>query len=166
PSRVRLAPPRAGCAVPALACDATRGHHPAHASNTTRATEPTMSRHDHRRATCTRALLLAAAVSPALAPAPALAQQGAGQGRFQVEEATIAEIHAAFLDGRLTARRLVDLYLERIEALDQRGPALNAIVTVNPNARAVADSLDALLARTGRLSGPLHGIPVIVKDNY
>lgn len=107
------------------------------------------------------AIVVAAAL--ALAHAPARAQS---PERFEIEEATIAQIHRAFLDGRLTARRLVDLYLERIEAYDQRGPALNAIVAVNPNARAVADSLDALLARTGRLAGPLHGIPVIVKDNY
>ena len=86
--------------------------------------------------------------------------------QFRVEEVTIAEIHQAMAAGRLTARQLVQLYLDRIAAYDKQGPALNAIVTVNPAALARADSLDLGLARTGRLTGPLHGIPVIVKDNY
>lgn len=67
--------------------------------------------------------------------------------------------------GRLTARQLVQHYLERIEAYDKRGPALNSLITLNPHALAVADSLDARFRRSG-LTGPLHGIPVIVKDNY
>ncbi len=60
----------------------------------------------------------------------------------------------------------VEAYLARIEAYDKRGPALNAILVINPRARARADSLDAYFARTGKLAGPLHGIPVIVKDNF
>lgn len=95
--------------------------------------------------------------------APLAAQ---GPDRFVLEETTIAEIHEAMLAGHLTARQLVERYLARIEAYDKRGPAINALITVNPRALATADSLDALLARTGRLAGPLHGIPFIVKDNY
>jgi len=91
-------------------------------------------------------------------PAPPTAE-------FNVEEATIAEIHEAMKTGRLTARQLVELYLERIEAHDKQGPALNAIVMVNPAALARADELDAALEGSGFV-GPLHGIPVIVKDNY
>ena len=87
------------------------------------------------------------------------------EATFQVEEATIAEIHEAMKDGRLTARRLVELYLERIEAYDKQGPALNAIVVVNPRALERADELDAAFRESGFV-GPLHGIPVIVKDNY
>ncbi|MBI2073822.1 MAG: amidase [Gemmatimonadetes bacterium] len=86
--------------------------------------------------------------------------------QFRVEEATIAEIHQAMTAGRLTARQLVQLYLDRIAAYDKQGPGLNAIVTLNPAALARADSLDEVAARTRRLVGPLHGIPVIVKDNY
>jgi Asp-tRNA(Asn)/Glu-tRNA(Gln) amidotransferase A subunit family amidase len=82
-----------------------------------------------------------------------------------VVETTIAEIHEAMMTGRITARALVERYLERIEAYDKQGPALNAIIVSNPNALARADELDAELARTG-LTGPLHGIPIIVKDNY
>jgi Asp-tRNA(Asn)/Glu-tRNA(Gln) amidotransferase A subunit family amidase len=85
---------------------------------------------------------------------------------FEVEEATIAQIHQAMRAGGLTARQLVQSYLARIAAYDRAGPALNSLVTINPRALAVADSLDALFARTGHLAGPLHGVPVIVKDNF
>jgi len=80
-------------------------------------------------------------------------------------EATITEIHKAMEQGRLTARELVQMYLDRIEAYDRQGPSLNAIIVVNPNALQRAEELDAEFARSG-LTGPLHGIPVIVKDNY
>lgn len=86
--------------------------------------------------------------------------------RVDVVEKTIAEFHRAMLEGELTAVELVQAYLERIETLDRRGPALNAITVVNPRALERAAELDAALSRTGRLTGPLHGIPVIVKDNY
>jgi amidase len=81
-------------------------------------------------------------------------------------ETSVAEVHEAMLSGQLTSRDLVEGYLARIEAYDKSGPALNAIVIVNPRALEVADSLDRILDETGSLSGPLHGIPVIVKDNY
>jgi amidase len=88
------------------------------------------------------------------------------QAPFVIEEASIAAIHAEMLAGRLTARRLVERYLARIAAYDTLGPAINAIIVVNPHALARADELDAELKRTGKLSGPLHGIPFLVKDNY
>ncbi len=84
--------------------------------------------------------------------------------KFEVEEATIGSIHAAYRDGSLTCRQLVETYIARIEAYDKAGPALNSIVTVNPRALGEADRLDAELASAGKLSGPLHGIPVLVKD--
>jgi Asp-tRNA(Asn)/Glu-tRNA(Gln) amidotransferase A subunit family amidase len=82
-----------------------------------------------------------------------------------VDEATISGIRTAMRDGRVTARQLVDDYLARIDAYDKRGPRLNALITVSIDARHAADSLDALFARTAKFVGPLHGIPVIVKDN-
>src|SRR5499433_150923 len=82
-----------------------------------------------------------------------------------MQEATIADILAAFKAKELTCRQLVQMYLDRIEAYDRKGPALNAIVMVNPNALAAADVLDARQAQSG-LAGPLHCVPVIVKDNY
>lgn len=87
------------------------------------------------------------------------------QAPFVLEEATIAEIHAAMRDGRLTCRSLVEQYLRRIEAYDKNGPALNAIVVVNPGALRTADSLDARFRRSGPV-GPLHCVPTIVKDNF
>ena len=86
-------------------------------------------------------------------------------GFFRIEETTIADIHTAIESGGLTSRALVQMYLDRIEAYDKKEPSLNAIITVNPDALTAADSLDEAFARSG-FTGPLHGIPVIVKDNY
>jgi Asp-tRNA(Asn)/Glu-tRNA(Gln) amidotransferase A subunit family amidase len=88
-----------------------------------------------------------------------------GQRQFDVVEASIADIRAAMATGELTARELVQLYLDRIEAYDKQGPAINAIITINQNALARAGELDRAYADSGFV-GPLHGIPVIVKDNY
>jgi Asp-tRNA(Asn)/Glu-tRNA(Gln) amidotransferase A subunit family amidase len=84
---------------------------------------------------------------------------------FRNQEATIASIHAAFSAKTLTCRALVQMYIDRIEAYDKKGPALNAIVVVNPDALKVADALDAKFAQSGP-AGPLHCVPLIVKDNY
>jgi Asp-tRNA(Asn)/Glu-tRNA(Gln) amidotransferase A subunit family amidase len=89
---------------------------------------------------------------------------GASQQPFQIEEATIAQIHAEMRAKRLTCRGLVDHYLRRIEAYDKQGPALTAIVQINPNVRQEADAMDKRLA-AGTLAGPLHCIPIVVKDN-
>ena len=82
---------------------------------------------------------------------------------FNVVEATIDDIHDAYKTGRLTCRQLVQMYLDRIEAFDKKGPNINAIVTVNPDALKDAERLDAAYKSSGPV-GPLHGIPVIVKD--
>ena len=82
---------------------------------------------------------------------------------FDVIETTIAEVHAAYQTGQLTCRKLVQSYLDRIETFDKNGPAINAIITINPDALKEAERLDTAL-RTSGLVGPLHGIPVIMKD--
>jgi len=82
-----------------------------------------------------------------------------------LEEMTIAEIHSAMKSGLLTCRSLTQMYLERIEAYDKKGPIINAILTINPKALEIADELDKTYAKTG-FSGPLHGIPVLLKDNF
>jgi amidase len=82
---------------------------------------------------------------------------------FPLLEATIDAIHQAYKARQLTARQLVQLYLDRIEAYDQTGPAINAIITRNAAALAEADRLDAAFLASGFV-GPLHGIPVVVKD--
>jgi amidase len=84
---------------------------------------------------------------------------------FEVEEATISQVHDAMKAGRLTCRALVDRYLKRIEAYDKNGPAINAIVLVNPDVEKQADELDRRFAQSG-LTGPLHCVPMIVKDNF
>ena len=82
---------------------------------------------------------------------------------FEVVEATIAEAHEAMRAGTLTCRGLVEAYLVRIEAYDDAGPHLNTVQTLNPRALELADSLDAVL-RSGATMGPLHCVPVLLKD--
>ena len=95
------------------------------------------------------------AAPPAAPPAP-----------FVLEEATIAGIHAVFASGTLTCRQLVTAYLARIEAYDDDGPALNAVLTVNPSALEIAADMDARHASSPSAVGPLHCVPVVLKDNY
>lgn len=83
---------------------------------------------------------------------------------FHLEETTIDRIRAALRSQELTCRELVERYLARIDAYDKKGPEINAIVTVNPRALDEADALDRSFQQTGELSGPLHGIPVLLKD--
>ena len=84
---------------------------------------------------------------------------------FTVDEATIGGIHAALKSGELTCRKLTQLYLDRIEAYDKKGPALNAILMINPKALETADVLDKAYAAKGPV-GPLHCVPVLLKDNF
>jgi len=82
---------------------------------------------------------------------------------FNLLETTIEQVHAAYKSGELTCRQLVQMYLERIEAYDKKGPAINAIISLNPDALKEADRLDAALKASGFV-GPLHGIPIVMKD--
>jgi Asp-tRNA(Asn)/Glu-tRNA(Gln) amidotransferase A subunit family amidase len=79
-------------------------------------------------------------------------------------DATIAELQRAMRNGRITSVELVDFFLARIEAYDDAGPELSALITINPRAHAEAAALDAERAESGP-RGPLHGIPLVVKDN-
>ena len=101
-------------------------------------------------------LLLAGAAGCSEAPPPVA---------FEVTEASIGELGAAMEEGRVTSEQLVEKYLARIAAFDDRGPALNAIIVQNPEAVATARALDAERAATGA-RGPLHGVPILIKDNY
>ena len=103
-----------------------------------------------------------------LAIAPGLSAFATAARAFRLlstQEPTIADIHAAIRSKDLTCRQLVQMYLDRMEAYDKKGPSLNAIIVVNPNALANADILDARFANSG-LVGPLHCVPMIIKDNY
>jgi len=82
-----------------------------------------------------------------------------------LETASIADINAAFAAGTLTSEQLVGAYLKRIDAYDKQGPAINAVLTPNPRALADARALDAE-RKAGNVRGPLHGIPIVLKDNY
>jgi len=103
--------------------------------------------------------VVAAAVSGAVRAGDAAAPQGPPP--FALEEATVAELQAGMQSGRFTARSLAEAYLSRIAALN---PALAAVLEVNPDALAIAEALDAERGAKGA-RGPLHGIPVILKDN-
>lgn len=82
---------------------------------------------------------------------------------FEVTETTIAKIQAAYKSGKLTAHQLVQDYLDRINAYDKHGPQINCIISLNPKALEDADRLDVQFKTSGAV-GPLHGIPVLVKD--
>jgi amidase len=83
---------------------------------------------------------------------------------FQIEDATIAGLQEAMASGRLTAERLVELYIERITALDRHGPELRSVQELNPDALEIARTLDAERRNRGP-RGPLHGVPILLKDN-
>lgn len=83
---------------------------------------------------------------------------------MELEEATIADMQATMSMGQVTAQRLVELYLERIEAIDRQGPRIHSIIEVNPDCQEIARALDEERAAKGA-RGPLHGIPILLKDN-
>jgi amidase len=83
---------------------------------------------------------------------------------FELSELTITQLQEGMTSGRYTSRRLVELYLRRIEQVDRAGPMLRSVIAINPDAIAIADQLDAERKAKGT-RGPLHGIPVLVKDN-
>jgi amidase len=109
----------------------------------------------------------ASALAPHVAgasPRDASATQARRIPAFDLEERTIAELQAGMQSGQYTARGLVEQYLGRIDALDRGGPMLRAVIETNPDALPIAATLDAE-RRSGKVRGPLHGIPVLVKDN-
>ncbi len=105
-----------------------------------------------------RALLLVLILAAALCPVFAAKT-------MDLESATIADIDAAFKSGNLTAEKLVQLCLARIQTYDREGPSLHAVMAINPKAVEIARALDAERRAKGPRS-PLHGIPVVLKDNY
>jgi amidase len=94
--------------------------------------------------------------------APLCAQQA--PDTFELNELSVAQLQEGMASGRYTSRRLVELYLKRIDEIDRAGPALHSISETNPEALAIADTLDAERKSKGP-RGPLHGIPIVIKDN-
>lgn len=117
-------------------------------------------RHSGLIANVAVATFLTASLTAGMAQAPTTA---GNQASFHLLETTIGDIHAAFRSGQLTCRQLVGMYLKRIEAYNQTGPGLNAVQTVNPRALEEAERLDRAYRASGP-TGPLHCIPVLVKD--
>src|SRR6266478_2670590 len=111
---------------------------------------------------------LAAAVAPAIMVEVIEARERReslpGVPTFEFEEITIAELQEGMKAGKYTARGIAERYLTRIEALDKRGPAVNSVIEVNPDALALAEASDRERKEKGA-RGPLHGIPVLIKDN-
>jgi len=101
-------------------------------------------------------------VTAVLSAAIVRAQSGV---EIDLASATIADINRAFNAGTLTAEQLTEAYLARIAAYDKQGPTINAVIALNPNALEQARALDAE-RRAGRVRGPLHGIPIVLKDNF
>jgi amidase len=102
---------------------------------------------------------------PAPTPVPVAVDAGAADlPARELEEATIADLQAKLAANAVTSRSLVAKYRARIDALDRKGPELRAVLELDPDADAIADKLDAERA-AGKLRGPLHGIPILVKDN-
>jgi amidase len=119
------------------------------------------------QATLASSLLpLAAGALPAAAPALAASSPAAlpPAKDFDLSERTIADLQAYLQSGQGSSRRLCQLYLDRIAALNAKGPAINAVIELNPDALSIADALDKE-RKAGKLRGPLHGIPVLLKDN-
>ena len=83
---------------------------------------------------------------------------------FVLDEVTISDLHDGMKSGKFTARSLVEKYRERIGEIDKKGPAINSIIQLNPDAMAIADALDQERKAKG-IRGPLHGVPVLIKDN-
>jgi hypothetical protein len=83
---------------------------------------------------------------------------------FELEEVSITDIHAGLVSGRWSCRELTEAYLGRIAEIDDQGPTLRSVIETNPDALAIADALDEELA-AGQVRGPLHGIPILLKDN-
>jgi amidase len=83
---------------------------------------------------------------------------------FELDEITIADLQAGMASGKFTARSITEKYLARIEEIDKQGPALNSVIEINPDALAIADALDQE-RKANHLRGPMHGIPVLIKDN-
>lgn len=92
------------------------------------------------------------------------AANGITETAFSIEEITIDDLQKRFQSGQITARSVTKMYLDRIAAIDKSGPTLNSIIELNPDALAIAELMDAE-RKAGKIRGPLHGVPILIKDN-
>ncbi len=113
------------------------------------------------------ALVVPGASEAGQAPTPAVAApvpRPTGPVAFEFEEVTIAQLQEGMRSGKYTARALTEAFLTRIDAIDRSGPTIRAVIEINPDAMAIAEAMDRERATKGE-RGPLHGIPVLIKDN-
>jgi amidase len=111
-----------------------------------------------------RAFRFAVLAATFVVPSAVLAQVDENEAPRHLNEATVAQLQAMMSSGELTSVELTRYYLDRIERLDQNGPSVNSVIEVNPDALAIARQADEQ-RRQGQVRGPLHGIPVLLKDN-
>src|SRR5579864_4238314 len=126
--------------------------------------DPRPSRRNFRKTAITTGaastLYPALAAARAVSPAPTAPEIKP----FELDEITIASLQEGMTSGKFTARSLVEQYATRIQEVDKSGPAVNAVIEMNPEAESIADALDQERKAKGP-RGPLHGIPVLIKDN-
>ncbi len=89
---------------------------------------------------------------------------GTSRDEFDLNEVTVDQLQEKMQKGELSSRTITQKYLDRIAAIDKKGPAINAVIEVNPDALSIADAMDAE-RKQGKIRGPLHGIPILIKDN-
>ncbi len=126
----------------------------------------------NRRSFFRSAVIAGSAASMSLHPAlsaareisPAKSKSSADVPGFELEEITIFELQEGMKSGKFTARSVTEKYLERIHTVDKSGPGLNSVIEINPDAEQIAESMDNE-RRAGKVRGPLHGIPALIKDN-
>jgi len=124
---------------------------------------PGVSRRTFLRSSAVGGALAAAGSLPGRSPSAQTGER-VQPGDFPLEELGVAALGSAMAAGEWTSRQVVDAYLDRIDRMNDAGSTLRAIIEVNPAARALADELDRE-RRAGTLRGPLHGVPVVLKDN-
>ena len=83
---------------------------------------------------------------------------------FALDETTIDDLQKKMQSGELTSRSITEMYLKRIQEIDKSGPTINSVIEINPDALVIADALDEE-RKSGKVRGPMHGIPVLIKDN-
>jgi amidase len=110
---------------------------------------------------------VALSMLPAMAAARTLVASPSEETRpkpFDLDEVTIADLQSGMVSGKYSSHSITEKYLQRIEEIDKQGPALASVIEVNPDALSIADALDKE-RQTNHLRGPLHGIPILIKDN-